>query len=130
MSNERGHYGNNGVPRVGQDPRTIYVAREHHTSIGKWLLGAVAIGGGILLVRHQSRQIEQLYKTGGMPYQSFTGSLRESVRELPTRARAAYRGLTGGRSAKPAAAPTTAPTTAPTEQLAPAHSVRSRSDKR
>jgi len=121
MSNERGHYGNNGVRvGVGQDPRTIFVAREP-SSIGKWLLGAVAIGGGILLVRHQSRQIEQLYKTSGMPYQSFTGSLRESVRELPTRARAAYRGLTGGRTAKPAAAPT--------EQLASAHSVRSRSGR-
>jgi len=127
MSNERGHYGNgNNVPRVGQDPRTIYVAREHGSSIGKWLLGAVAIGGGILLVRHQSRQIEQLYKTTGTPYQSFTGSLRESVRELPTRARAAYRGLTGGRTAKPVK-----PVVAPTEQLAPpAHSTRSRSGGR
>ena len=126
MGNERGHYGSNNVPRVGEAP-TIYVERGH-SSIGKWLLGAVAIGGGILIVRHQSQQIERLYKTSGMPYQTFTGSLRETARELPTQARAAYRGLIGARSAKQAASPAAAPT----EQLppAPAHSVRSRSVRR
>lgn len=101
MSNERGHYGNNGT-RIGQTP--IYVEREH-SSFGKWLLGAVAIGGAVLYVRHQTRQIEQLYKTSGAPYQPFTSTLRESARELPTRAREAYRGLTGRlRSTSPAKA--------------------------
>lgn len=115
MANERGHYGNNGT-RVGQVP--IYVEREH-SSIGKWLLGAVAVGGAVLYARHQSRQIEQLYRTSGVPYQTFTGTLRESARALPTRAREAYRGFTGRfRSASSAV---------PTESSAPTHSVRSRS---
>ena len=113
MANERGHYGNNGV-RVGQDPRTIYVEREH-SSIGKWLLGAVAVGGAVLFARHQSRQIEQLYKTSGVPYQSFTGSLRESARTLPTKARAAYRGIAA--SARPATKPSPSAL-----ESAPAHS--------
>ena len=136
MSNERGHYGNNsrghyGNSHVGADPRTeprtIYVEREHSSSIGKLLLGAVAIGGGILFMRHQSQQIEQLYKGSGVPYQTFTGSLRETARELPTRARQAYRGLTGRvRPAKPAK-PTAAALPEPSsDQPAPAHSVRSR----
>lgn len=124
MANDRGHYGNN-VPRVGQDPRTTYDAREH-SSIGKWLLGAVAIGGGILFMRHQSRQIEQLYKTGGVPYQTFTGSLRESARELPIRARQAYRGLVGRVRSPKATASLPAPSS---EQASPAHSVRERSGR-
>lgn len=126
MANERGHYGSNNVPRVGQaHPQTIYVERGG-SSIGKWLLGAAAIGGVLLYARHQARQIEQLYKTSGLPYQSFPVSLRESVRALPTKAREAYRGIVGrarpatGSVAQPAAPPV------PIEQLAPAHSVRSR----
>jgi len=90
MANDRGHYGSRS-PRVGSLP-TIYV--EHGgASIGTLLLGAVAIGGGLLWARHQSRQIEQLYKTSGTPYQTFAGSLSESAKELPTRARAAYHGF-------------------------------------
>lgn len=132
MSNERGHYGNsNNVPHVGAEPpRTIYVEREHSSSVGKWLLGAIAIGGGFLYMRHQSQQIEQLYKGSGKPYQTFTGSLRETARELPVRARQAYRGLTGRvrpAGVKPAVAALPAPST---EQPAPAHSVRARSNRR
>jgi len=128
MANERGHYGKNGAPSVGQYPsRTIYVEREH-SSTGAWLLGALAVGGAVLFARHQSRQIEQLYKTSGLPYQTFTGSLRESARALPTRAREAYRGIAS--RVRPARSPTPAPP-ASTEQPAlepvpaPAHSVRS-----
>jgi hypothetical protein len=90
MANERGYYGSNGVPRVGA---TVYVEKKG-ASIGTWLLGAAVFGGGILYARHQSQQIEKLYKTGGLPYQTFAGSLRESARELPARAREAYCGFT------------------------------------
>lgn len=123
MANERGHYGNNGVSRasVGQDPRTIYVERER-SSIGKWLVGAVAIGGAVLFVRHQSKQIEQLYKTSGQPYQSFTGSLRESARALPTKAREAYRGIAA--RVRPSAKPVAAAAEPPALESAPAHSRR------
>lgn len=89
--NDRGHYGrkgSNGVPHVGQVP--IYV--EHKApSTGALIVGVAAAAGALLWARHQSRQIEQLYKTSGMPYQSFTGGLRERVRSLPDRARAALR---------------------------------------
>jgi hypothetical protein len=119
MANDRGHYGNN-VPRVGQDPRTIYVEHKH-SSMSGWLLGAVAVGGAILFARHQSRQIEQIYKTSGMPYQTFTGSLRESARALPVKARAAYREITT--RARPAR--DAVPVATSTEQIAPAHSVKS-----
>jgi hypothetical protein len=131
MSNERGHYGNsNNVPHVGAEPpRTIYVEREHSSSVGKWLLGAIAIGGGFLYMRHQSQQIEQLYKGTGKPYQTFTGSLRETARELPVRARQAYRGLTG--RVRPAAKPSVEGAgSAAAAQPAPAHSVRARSNRR
>jgi hypothetical protein len=127
MSNGRGQYGNNGVI-VGQaPPTTIYVERQS-SSIGAWLLGAVVVGGGILYARHQSQQIAQLYKKGGMPYQTFTGSLREA---LPTRARQTYRAITGYVRPKKTPAAIAAPAAeVPTSAEAPAHSARSRSGKR
>ena len=90
--NDRGHYGKNGAPRVGEAP-TIYVEREG-SSTGAWILGALAVGGAVLWARHQSRQVEQLYRTSGLPYQSFTGSLRERARALPSRAQQTFRGVT------------------------------------
>lgn len=76
--NERGHYGS---PRVGQAPpatATVYVEREP-SSIGVWILGTIAVGGAVLWARHQSRQIEQLYKTADLPQQSFASSLRQGA---------------------------------------------------
>lgn len=100
MANERGQYGKNGVSH-GMPP--VYIGHAG-SSIGAWILGAVAVGGAFLYARHQSKQIEQLYKAEGLPYQSFAGSLREDVRALPTRAREAYRGFTSRvRTAKTAA---------------------------
>jgi hypothetical protein len=93
MANERGYYGRNGVSSVSRVGATVYVEKKG-ASIGTWLLGAAVIGGGILYARHQSQQIEKLYKTGDLPYQTFAGSLREDVRALPARAREAYRGFT------------------------------------
>lgn len=75
--NDRGQYGS---PRVGQmAPRTttVYVEREP-SSIAR-ILGGIVVVGGALWARHQSKQIEQLYKTSGQPYQSFAGSLRQGA---------------------------------------------------
>jgi len=131
MSNERGHYGKN-VLLAGETPRaaTVYVERAG-MSTGTLILGAIAVGGAILFARHQSQQIKHLYKAEGQPYQSFTGSLRESAKELPTRAREAYRGFTTGiRPRKAAKTTDSAPALPSPEQLAPAHSVRTRSGGR
>ena len=121
MSNERGYYGKNGV-HVGEAARTVYVEREHH-SIGKWILGAVAVGGAVLFARHQAKQIEELHKSAGLPYQSLGGSIREGVKELPTKARAAYRGIVGRPRPAIAAAP---PVAAAPSADEPAHSVKAR----
>ena len=88
--NDRGQYGSS---RVGQSPpTTVYVAREP-SSTATWILGTIAVGGAVLWARHQSQQIEQLYKTAGLPQQSFAAGLRESARSLPSRASASLRGL-------------------------------------
>jgi hypothetical protein len=47
--------------------------------MGAWILGTIAVGGALLWGRHQAKQIEQLYKTAGLPHQSFAGSLRQSA---------------------------------------------------
>jgi hypothetical protein len=121
MANARGHYGKNGVS-VGAQAPTIVV--EHGgPSTGALLLGAVAIGGAILYARHQSRQIELLSKSSGVPYQSFTGGLREA---LPAKARSVYRKITG--HDRPSAQPTAPSLPSTTE--APAHSVRARLGRR
>jgi hypothetical protein len=83
----RGHYGRNGVLLIGQAPQryaTVYVERRS-SSTGAWILGTLAVGGALLWTRHQSSQIEQLYKTSGLPYQGFVGSLRQSARGLVAR---------------------------------------------
>lgn len=95
--NERGYYGRREGPLLGQEiPRsmTVYVERES-SSTGTWLLGTVAVVGALLWARHQSQQIEQLYKASGLPHQSFTGSLQQSARALPARARETFRGIAG-----------------------------------
>jgi hypothetical protein len=109
--NERGHYGGNGAHRVGQVP--VYITRES-PSTAAWIVGVAAAAGAVLWARHQSRQIEQLYKTAGLPYQSFTAGLKQSARQIPSRARQAIRGRA---SAEPASA-------AATEE--PEHSVKRR----
>ena len=76
--NERGQY---GAPRVGQIPErvtTVYVEPEK-SSVGSWILATIVAGGAVLWARHQSQQIEQLYKTAGLPHQSFAGSLRQGA---------------------------------------------------
>ena len=77
--NARGQYGS---PRVGQmipAPAAVYVDREP-SSGGALILGKIAVVGAVLLwVRHQSRQIEQLYKTTGLPQQSLASSLRQGA---------------------------------------------------
>lgn len=75
--NERGSYGKNGAPRVGQVP--VYVERQS-PSTAAWIIGVIAAGGAVLWARHQSRQIEQLQSSVGMPHQSFASSLREGAR--------------------------------------------------
>lgn len=63
--NERGRY---GTPSVGAAPGG--------SSLGKWIIGGLVVGGAALWVKHQSDQIEKLYKEAGLPYQSFGSSLR------------------------------------------------------
>jgi hypothetical protein len=89
--NARGQYGSS---RVGQIPQaaTVYVAREP-SSVGAWILGTIAVGGAVLWARHQSKQIEQLYKMAGLPEQSFAADLRQSARSLPSRASASLHDL-------------------------------------
>lgn len=89
--NERGQY---GTSRVGQTPQptTVYVEREP-TSAVSWILGTIAVGGAVLWARHQSQQIERLYKTAGLPHQSFVADLRQSARSLPSRASASLHEL-------------------------------------
>jgi len=77
--NDRGQY---GAPRVGQIPSraaTVYVERAPSSSVGTWILGTLAVGGAVLWARHQSKQIGQLYKTAGLPQQSFPKSLRQDA---------------------------------------------------
>src|SRR5207244_1254950 len=132
--NDRGHYGKNGV-RVGQQPQHMIYVESARPSTGALILGAIAVGGAVLYARHQSKQIEQLFKTSGLPYQSFTGDLRETVRAIPIKASETYRGMPGrvrpSRAALPPSLPTELP---PSVELpavtSPAHSIRARSGRR
>ena len=45
-------------------------------SLGTWLIGGLVAGGAVLWAKHQTDQIEKLYATAGLPYQSFPRSLR------------------------------------------------------
>ena len=99
MVNDRGQYGSprRGSPRVGSPlvgqvpPRvaTVYVERKPSSVVR--ILSAIAVVGSVLWTRHQSQQIEQLYKTAGLPYQGFASSLRQgagaSLRGLAERVR-------------------------------------------
>lgn len=76
--NQRGQYGTARVGQVIPAP-AVYVAREREPSTVAWILGAAVLGSALLWARHQSRQIEQLYKKTELPYQSFTTSLRQSA---------------------------------------------------
>jgi len=88
--NSRGQYGSSRVGQVVPAPAAVYVEREP-SSVGAWILGTIAVGGAVLWARHQSRQIEQLYKTAGLPQQSFAEGLRQgagaSLRGLAERVR-------------------------------------------
>jgi len=90
MANDRGQYGKNDETRVGA---TVYVDRAPSTSIGAWILGTIAVGGVVLWARHQGKQIEQLYKTAGIPHQSFAADLGQSAKALPSKTSAALHGL-------------------------------------
>jgi len=117
---ERGHYGKNDVgmgPFVGATPSTFYVERSP-PSTGAWIIGILATGGAVLWARHQSKQIEQLYKASDMSYQTFASSLGQSARAIPSR----VRGLVGSKAALVAAEPT------PVDH--PTHSTRSRARAR
>lgn len=71
---ERGTYGST---LLGGDPQ------EHRgSSLGVWLIGALVAGGAVLWAKHQSKQIEKLYSTAGLPYQSFSRGLRLRAGEL------------------------------------------------
>lgn len=62
--------------------RGVYVGASSDSggsSVFGWIVGALVVGGGILWARHQSQQVERLYATSGLPYQSFAGSLRASA---------------------------------------------------
>lgn len=119
---ERGHYGRNGVSRIGQSPQphTIYVEHKQSSSTGAWIVGALAAGGALLWARHQSRQMEAIYKTSGVPYQTFTAGLRESARSIPARAKETFRSFRSTPAPAPAAA----------IAAEPAHSTRARSRAR
>lgn len=84
--NERGQYGS---ALVGQAV-PVYIEQES-TSTTAWILGTIAAAAALLWARHQSQQIEQLYKKENLPYQGFTSSLRQSaassLRGLAERAR-------------------------------------------
>ena len=82
---ERGHYGSARVGQFALPATTVYVEREPSTA--KQIFSALAVVGAALWARHQSRQIEQLYKTTGLPYQSFTASMGASLLGLVDRVR-------------------------------------------
>lgn len=92
--NDRGQYGSKPPTWVGQ---TLTSGERPRSSGFPWIFGALSIGASVLWARHQAHQIERLYKVNDLPYQSFGTTVRATARELPARARAAYRDLTGRR---------------------------------
>ena len=83
---ERGNYGRT---HVGSDPYG-----RQGPSFGMMLLGGVAVGVVVLWVKHQSDQIEKLYATTGLSYQSFSRSFGARTRELSGAVREKFHGLT------------------------------------
>jgi len=63
------------------------------TSIGKWIVGAVVVGGAVLWAKHQADQIGRLSAAANLPQPSFTDDLRSDARALTSRAGAAFHGL-------------------------------------
>lgn len=51
-------------------------------SAGTWVVGGAVVIGAVLWARHQSVQVEKLYASAGLPYQSFSAGLRERAGEL------------------------------------------------
>jgi hypothetical protein len=89
MANERGHY---GKTVVGADP-----SGHRGSSVVKWIVGGLALGGVILWAKHQAEQIEKLSAAAGLPQQSFGAGLREQAKELTTSARTKIHKLTAPR---------------------------------
>lgn len=96
---ERGMYG-----------RGCYGYRE--SSFGTILVGGLAIGAGLLWAKHQSDQVEKLYSSAGLPYESFGKYLGEGTKRLSGAAREKLHDLTqrfSSRKEIPAAANTEIP---------------------
>jgi len=74
--NSRGAYGETSAA----------VSREPKSLLGTWVVGGLLVGGAVLWARHQSSQLEKLYASGGLPYQTFGASLRAQTRELSSTA--------------------------------------------
>ena len=96
MANDRGTYGtsHNGVsqfsaPFLGAEPP----GERRSSSIWKWIVGGVVVGGAVLWARHQAEQTKRLYKETGLRHQGFLESAREDVKALPSVARETLRGL-------------------------------------
>lgn len=66
---------------------------DRGSSLGTWLLGGLIVGGAVLWAKHQSDQIEKLYTTTGLPYQSFGRNLRARAGELSGAAGEKLQGL-------------------------------------
>ena len=90
--NGRGQYGSSRVGQIPPRAATVYVERSPSSVVAQ-ILGTLAVGGALLWARHQSQQIEQLYKTAGLSHESFTASLRTRARSLPSRASASLHDL-------------------------------------
>lgn len=63
------------------------------SSIGKWIVGAVVVGGAVLWAKHQADQIGRLSSAAGVPQPSFTEDLRSDARALTSRAGTALHGI-------------------------------------
>lgn len=85
---ERGNYGSRTV--IGAAPAR---STGEGTSVAKWIVGVVVVGGAVLWVKHQSDQITRLSSAAGVSYPSFSEDLRADARALSTRAGSALHGL-------------------------------------
>lgn len=55
-------------------------------SLGTWIVGGLLVGGAVLWARHQSSQIEKLYRVEGLPYQTFGSQASERASDLSSTA--------------------------------------------